>query len=82
LLFLSAVDALIKIGNPSIPAMMRNLAESDDAKARELSLQVLTRIDGDKDISQLRLQKTLKAETDSTKQTRLQAALKSLAELK
>jgi hypothetical protein len=77
-----AVDALVAIGNPSIPAVIRNLAESDDAKVRELSLQVVTRIDGDKDISQLRLQKALKAETDSQKQARLQAASKALAELK
>ena len=77
-----AKDALIKIGNPSIPAMIRNLTESDDAKVRDLSFQVLCRIDGDKEISQLRLQKALKMETDSQKQARLQAALKSLAELK
>jgi hypothetical protein len=77
-----SADALVGIGNPSIPAMIRKLSESDDAKVRELSLQVLTRIDGDKDISQLRLQKALKAETDSEKQARLQAALKALAETK
>jgi HEAT repeat protein len=75
----SSVEALIKIGNPSIPAMIRNLAESDDSKVRDLSLQVLTRIDGDKDIVQLRLQKALNAETDSTKKARIQSALKSLA---
>ena len=73
-----AVEALIKIGNPSIPAVIRNLAESDDAKVRELSLKVLKSIDGDKDISQLRLQKAFKAETASQKQARLQAALKDL----
>lgn len=76
------VEALIKIGNPSIPAVIRNLAESDDVQVRKLSLQVLYRIDGDKDISQLRLQKALKAETDLQKQARLQAAIKALAELK
>jgi len=38
-----AMQALIKIGNPSIPAVIRNLAESDDPKVRELSLQVLAR---------------------------------------
>lgn len=75
-----AVDALIKIGNPSIPAVIRNLVESDDAKVRELSLKVLYRIEGDKDIVQLRLQKALKAETDTQKQVRLQSALKALAE--
>jgi hypothetical protein len=77
-----AQEALIKIGNPSIPAVIRNLAESDDAKARELSLLVLYRIEGDKDIVQLRLQKALKTEADSQKQTRLQSAIKALADLK
>ena len=75
-----ATDALVKIGNPSIPAVTRNLAESDDAQVRELSLKVLCRIEGDKDIVQLRLQKALAAEKDSQKQARLQRAFKSLAE--
>jgi hypothetical protein len=74
--------ALIEIGNPSTPAVIRNLADSDDPKVRELSLRVLTRIDNDKDISQLRLQKVLKAETDPKKQARLKAALNALAEMK
>ncbi len=73
-----AKTALIRIGIPSIPAVIRNLAASDDARVREFSLYVLQQIDGDKDIVQLRLQKALKAETDSQKQARLQAALKSL----
>ena len=77
-----AAEALVAIGISSIPAVIRNLAESDDAKVRELSLQVLNRIDGDKDIVQLRLQKALKAEKDLQKQARLQAALKSLSEIK
>jgi hypothetical protein len=75
-----AMNALIKIGTPSIPAMIRNLAESDDVKVNELSLNVLYRIEGDKDIVQLRLQKALAAEKDSQKQARLQSALKALAE--
>lgn len=75
-----AVDALIKIGSPSIPAVIRNLEENGDAKVRELSLKVLYRIDGDKDIVRLRLQKALNAQKDSQKQARLQAALKSLGE--
>ncbi len=47
---------------------------------RRVSLQVLTRIDGDKDISRLRLQKALNAQKDSQKQARLQMALKTLGE--
>jgi len=75
-----AMSALMRIGNPSIPAVIGNLEESDDAKVRELSLAVLNYIDNDKDITQLRLQKALKAEKDPQKQTRLQAAIKSLPE--
>jgi hypothetical protein len=75
-----AARALIKIGGPSIPAVIKNLAESDDGAVRELSLLVLEQIDGDKDIVQLRLQKALAAEKDSQKQARLQAALKAVAE--
>lgn len=78
----SAANALMAIGAPSIRALTRNLAQSDDAKIRELSLQVLARIDGDKDISQLRLQKAVKAESDPQKHARLEAALKSLSESK
>ena len=74
------MEALIKIGNPSIPAVIRNLAESDDIKVRELSLKVLCHIEGDKDIVHLRLQKALAAEKDSPRQARLQSALKALAE--
>jgi HEAT repeat protein len=77
-----AANALIAIGNPAIPAVIRNLAESGDAQVREISLRVLKRIDDDLDITQLRLEKALKKETDGAKQARLQAALKALADLK
>ncbi|MGH7976622.1 MAG: hypothetical protein ACREC8_08160, partial [Limisphaerales bacterium] len=77
---LVAVDALVKIGTASIPAMIRNLEESDDSAVRILSLRVIYRIEGDKDIVQLRLQKALKVEKDSRKQARLASALKALAE--
>jgi hypothetical protein len=75
-----AKDALIEIGNPSIPAVILNLSESDDAEVRKLSLEVIERIDNDKDISILRLQKAIKAERDAQKQARLQTALKALTE--
>jgi HEAT repeat protein len=77
---LPAMHALHAIGTPSIPAVVRNLAESDDASVRELSLRALNNIENDKDIATLRLQKALKAETDPKKQARLQAAIKALAD--
>jgi hypothetical protein len=73
-----ARDALVKIGAASIPAVIRNLTESDDALVRALSFDVLTHVDGDKDIAGLRLQKALNAEKDSHKQARIQLALKEL----
>jgi hypothetical protein len=76
-----AMDALVKIGTPSIPVAIQNLAESDDAQVRDLSLQVLNRIENDKDIVRLRLQKALQAEADPQKHMRLQTALKSLSDL-
>jgi hypothetical protein len=74
-----AIQALVEIGNPSIPAVIRNLAESDDAQVRDLSLKVLYRIEGDKDIVHLRLQKALDAQSNSTKKARVQSAMKALA---
>jgi HEAT repeat protein len=77
-----AMDALVKMGSSSIPALIRNLTESKDTLVQDLSLQAIIRIDNDRDISQLRLQKAIKSETDLQKQTRLQSALASLAQTK
>jgi len=77
-----ATWALIKIGNPSIPAVIRNLEETDNARIRGLSLKVLYQIDGDKDIVQLRLQKALTAQSDPQKKDRLKAALQALLDPK
>jgi hypothetical protein len=71
-------DALVKIGTLSIPPVIRNIAECDDTHVRELSLDVMNRVYGDKDFVQLRLQKALRAEKDSHKRARLQAALTAL----
>ena len=74
--------ALVAIGNPSIPGVIRNLAQSDDAKTREISLQVLCGIDGDKDVAELRLRKALVAEKDTQNEVRLQSAIKAIPDLK
>jgi hypothetical protein len=79
---LNARDALVKIGSASVPPVIRNLADSDDTKIRQMSLQVLLGIEGDKDVVQLRLQKALKAEPDLQKQERLKTALKDLDAVK
>ncbi len=74
--------ALVAIGTPSISAVIKNLEESDDAKVRESSLNVLISIEGDKDVVQLRLQKALDAQSDAKKKDRLKAAIKSIPEIK
>jgi hypothetical protein len=74
-----AMNALIRIGTAAIPPVIRNLENSVDPEVKHFSLLVLSRIDGDKDISQLRLQKALKAQTDPQKKARLESALKTLA---
>ncbi len=76
-----AMEALVKIGTPSIPALIRNLEQSDDVTIRDLSLKVLYRVEGDKEITTLRLQHALNMQKDPQKQTRLQSALKSLSEM-
>lgn len=73
-----AAFALVAIGTGSIPAIIRNLEESDDEKVRKGSLNVISAIEGDKDVVQLRLKKALEAQKDETKRTRLEAAIKSL----
>ena|SRR5271157_2306329 len=75
-----AIEALIKIGNPSIPAVIRNLADNADTQVRGFSLKVLYCIDGDRDIVQLRLQKAMAAQSDQQNKARLQLALKALGE--
>jgi len=77
-----AAVALTKIGTPSIPAVIRKLSETDEPEARKVSLEVLVRIEMDKDVVQLRLEKALRAEKDRQKQARLRTALKKLPEIK
>jgi HEAT repeat protein len=78
---LPSVEALVAIGSPSIPAMIRNLAESDDATVRKLSAHVLCRIDMDKDVAKLRLQKASENETDPRKKARLQSAVSDIPKI-
>jgi hypothetical protein len=83
--------SLEKIGNPSIQGIIKFLGEKgsfsesgttfDARKSIDVSilmLKTLCRIDGDKGIVELRLQKALKEETDAQKQARLQMAIGDL----
>lgn len=77
-----AMEALIKIGNPSIPAVIRNLEESDDAEVRDLSLKVLQHIETDSEVAQLRLRRASEAQANPEKKARLQSGLQALLETK
>ena len=70
-----AMEALVRVGSPSLLAMIRNLEQSDDPTVTELSLKVLYRIDGEKEIAQFRLKKAFAAQQDSKKKARLESAL-------
>jgi hypothetical protein len=83
--------SLQKIGSPSVPAIIKlleekgrflesggTLEERRNAEMSVLLLNTLCRIDGDKDVVKLRLQKALSLETDPQKQARLQSGLKAL----
>ena len=74
-----AVEALIKIGDPAIADVLRNLQESNDAKVRELSMRVIYHIDRkDKGFVRLRLEKALAVQDNTEKKARLQTALRFL----
>lgn len=73
------VEALIKIGNPSIAPVIRNLRENDDEQVRELSLKVLYFVEGkDSEITALCLRRASEAEHDPAKRARLQSAANKL----
>lgn len=76
-----AMQALIKIGNPAIPALVHNLQESDDVKVRDYSLKALCQIEHDNDVVRLRLQKTLDSQSGSANKARLQSAIESIQEI-
>ncbi len=69
------VEALIKIGCPSIPAVIQNLKDSDDTVVKELSLEVLYRVEGEKDVVQSRLRRAAEGEQDPARKARLQNAI-------
>ncbi len=74
-----AVEALIKIGDPAIAYVLRNLQESNDAKVRELSMRVIYHIDRkDKGFVRLHLEKALAVQDNTEKKARLQTALRFL----
>jgi len=64
----SAMDALIEIGEPAIPYLIKNILESNDDLVVNFSMSALLKIEGDDDIVQLRLRKAMESQTDEKKE--------------
>lgn len=68
------VEALIRIGKPSVRVMIQNIASSDDKKVRELSAKVIRYVEG-REIGRIVLEKAAEKQTDPAKKARLKGAL-------
>jgi hypothetical protein len=73
-------EALIRIGGPSIPAMMKNIETSDDKKVCELSAEVIRYVDGP-EIAKFRLEKAMEKQADPGKKAKLKAAVEHIQTL-
>ena len=72
-----AVEALIRIGKPSVAAMLRNLASSSDQHVRALSARVIFYVEGEQ-IGRLIVENAIAKEDDSVKKKNLEASLSLL----
>lgn len=68
-------EALIRIGRPAVPAMLQNIATSDDEKVCELSANVIRHVE-DPEIGRFIVERAIKKQPDAEKKKRLQEALK------
>ncbi|MHC4529568.1 MAG: hypothetical protein ACYS29_16970, partial [Planctomycetota bacterium] len=68
------VEALIKIGKPSVRVMIHNIVSSNDKKVRDLSAKVIRYIEG-REIGRIVLEKAAERQTDPAKKARLKGAL-------
>jgi hypothetical protein len=73
-------EALIRIGGPAIPEMIKSIETSDDQKVRDLSAEVICYVDGP-EIAIFRLEKLMDKQADSGKKARLKAAVKHIQTL-
>jgi hypothetical protein len=74
-----AMDALIMIGIPSVPAIIQNLASSVDEEVRKRSAHVLIEIEGDPEIAKFILRRAVAKQSDKEKQARLNDAMEAIA---
>jgi len=73
------VEALIKIGNPSVPKMLELIQESSDPKTRKLAATVILHIETES-VGAFILQKKMDTQTDAAQKERLGAAIQYLKE--
>ena len=72
-----ALEALVRIGKPSTPAMVTNIEASDDKLVRELSLKAIRAIEG-VEIAQFILERAIAKQENPAKKANLEAALVEL----
>jgi HEAT repeat protein len=68
------VQALIRIGKPAVPEMIRNIQTSDDEKVRQLSARVIRYVEGP-EFGRIVIEKAIERQTDPQKKSKLEAAL-------
>jgi len=74
------VEALIRIGRPAIPEMIKNIETSEDKKVRELSARVIRYVEGP-EVAKFILERQIEKQSDEAKQRNLREALQYIAGL-
>jgi len=74
------VEALIRIGLPAIPEMIKNIETSEDGKVRELSARVIRYVEGP-DLAKFIVEREIEKQPDETKKRNLRAALNYILKL-
>ena len=74
------VEALIRIGKPSIPEMLKNIKTSNDQKVVELSIRVIRYVEGP-EIGRIILEKELEKQTGPQDKAKYNLAIKNFDEL-
>ena len=73
-----SVEALIRIGNPAVPEMLKSIETSKDKKVRELSARVVRYVMGP-DIAKVVLEKAMEGKSEAVK-ANFKAAIESMRE--
>lgn len=71
------VEALIRIGKPAVPEMLRTIETSEEEKVRDFSARVIRYVEGS-EIGRIVIEKAMEKQTDPAKKARLKTALKYL----